>query len=174
MESDPTTPSILIGDIEKGKDILWIPLLGFKSTFTKTILEKLREIDREAEIKIIPMIGFPTHRPDYFDKCLLLHVKEEDSQLTESLKNPILAGTDDPFDVYDKIIEIAKDNKDKNIILSPLGPKSMAIGFVLAAIKLNLPVFSIQPRTYHPDYSIGEGTTSAYWIKRDGAYTFNY
>lgn len=174
MQSDPTTPSLLIGDIEKGRDILWIPLLGFKSTFTKTILEKLREMDRGVEIKIIPMIGVSSNRPDYFKEYLILHAKEEDIQLIESLKNPILAREDDPFDVYDKIMEIAKNFHNKNIILSPLGPKSMAIGFALAAIKLNLPIFSIQPRTYHPDYSIGEGTTSVYWIKRDGAYTFNH
>lgn len=174
LESDPINLNLLMGNYNKKKDILWIPLLGFNSAFTKTILEKLREMNREGDLEIIPMIGFPVHRPDYFDKCLLLHVKEGDPLLTKSLKKPILAGSDNPFDVYNKVMEIVKNNNDKEIILSPLGPKSMAIGFALASIKLDLPVFSIQPRTYDPKYSIGEGSTSAYWIKRDGEYTFNY
>jgi hypothetical protein len=172
MESEPSSPGLLIGEFKSGKDIIWIPSLGFKSTFTKTILEKVREIDREVEKKIMPMIGFPAYRPDYYDKVLVLHVKEGDPELTESLKNPILAAADDPFDVYYKIMEIVDNYDDKDIILSPVGPKPMAIGLALAAIQRNLPVYAIQPRTYHPDYSVGQGSCSAFWIKRNGEYTF--
>lgn len=172
LESDPIKPSLLIGNLERGKDILWIPSLGFKSAFTKIILENIRESDREVEKKIMPMIGFPAYRPDYFDKVLILHVKEGDKELKKSLENPILATADNPFDVYAQLIKIINNNRGKNIILSPLGPKPMSIGLALVAIRENLPVLTIQARTYHPDYSKGESLTTCYWIKRDGDYTF--
>jgi len=161
LESDPIKPSLLIGNLESGNDILWIPSLGFKSAFTKIILDKIRESDREVEKKIMPMIGFPAYRPDYFDKVLILHVKEGDQELNKSLENPILAAADNPFDVYAQLIKIINNNRGKNIILSPLGPKPMSIGLALVAIRENLPVLTIQARTYHPDYSKGESLYSA-------------
>ena len=172
QESDPINPSLLIGDYKKGKDILWIPSLGFKSTFTLKILEKIRESDKGIEKKILPLIGFPAYRPDYFDKVLISHIKEGDPELNKSLMNPILAASDNPFDVYYQLKEIINNNIDKNIILSPLGPKPMSIGLAICAIQYNLPIYAIQARTYHPDYSIGEGISWCYWIKREGEYTF--
>jgi len=177
MESNPTNPETLIGNFKKYDEILWIPLLGFKSEFTRKIMENIREMNLNSEMKIIPMIGFPSYRPDYFDKCLVSHAKIESAEimgaeLTEALKKPILAVADDPFDTYRRIMNTIENYEDKEIILSPLGPKPMALGMALAAIKANLPVYSIQARSYHPKYSIGEGESSAYWIKRDGEYTY--
>lgn len=172
LSSDPTSPKLLIGDFNEFNEILWIPLLGFKPTFTETIMEKIKEINLETQMKIIPMIGFPPYRPDYFDKCLILHAKIRSPELTEALKYPSLAAADDPFDVYKKLMKIFENSQNKKIILSPLGSKPMSLGMALAAIQENIPVYSIQPRTYHPDYSKGEGETSAYWIIRDGEYTY--
>lgn len=170
-ESGPINPpTIIIGDYEEEKEILFVPLLGFKSTFTMKILKNLRK-DGEVE-KIIPIISFPAYRPEYFDKVLTLHAKEDDAELNESLLNPILAAADNPFHIYNQITEIVNSYSDKYIILSPLGPKPMSVGLVIAAIKYNLPVIVIQARNYHPNYSIGEGLTSCYWIKRDGKCTF--
>lgn len=172
LETEPHSPEPLIGDFKYLNDVLWVPSLGFKPTFTKKIWEKVREMDTATEFKIIPLIGFPAYRPDYYDKCLIMHVKKEDAELNESLQNPLLAAADDPFDVYNQIIELVRNNMHKEIILSPLGPKPMAIGLALASILENIPVYSIQAKTYHPEYSVGEGPTSVYWIKRDGEYTF--
>jgi len=178
LASEPYPPKLIIGEPLGKRDLIWIPSLGFKSEFTKKCwdyINNLRNLNKEINIRIYPLLGFPAFKPDYFDKSLLLHHKTFSSipDFRNSLKNQaIYATADDPYDVYHKVSKIANNNKEKDIVLSPVGSKPMSIGIALAGIFLGLRIILIQAKTYHPDYSEGTGEISVYWLKRDDKYTF--
>jgi hypothetical protein len=52
--------------------------------------------------------------------------------------------------------------------LAPYGPKPISLAMCLYAVRFGSPVFYTQPRVYHPDYTIGVGSSWAYSLKRDG------
>jgi hypothetical protein len=49
--------------------------------------------------------------------------------------------------------------------LAPYGPKPMSLGMCLYAIQTGSPVFYTQPRRYHPDYTLGIGSSWGYCLK---------
>lgn len=54
------------------------------------------------------------------------------------------------------------------LTLAPFGPKLHSLGMTLFALKYDAGLYYTQPRSYHPDYSTGEGATRAYVVKWDG------
>lgn len=176
---EPTDPQTLIGTYRRKHDILWIPSLGFKSEFTEMIWDMIKKIKTPAEVSrkvIMPVLAFPAYRPDYYDKSLLKHAKtfKGDELILSSLKgsNKIFTSADDPFEIYQKLKRIYDNNRSKEIILSPGGPKPIALGIALFAIQYDLPVMSVQAKTYHPNYSKGAGETKGYWIIRNNECTY--
>lgn len=173
IESEPLNPDALINFIDENKKAIWVPSLGFKSEFTKKLWENLNIL--EIEIDVIPIMSFPTYRPDYYDRSLILHVKtfESDKDFKKILKDKTIhCAADDPFAVYNIIKELSKLNPEDQIILSPIGSKPTSLGLALAGIILNHPIFSIQAKTYHPEYSRGINKIMCYWIFMNGEFTF--
>ena len=56
--------------------------------------------------------------------------------------------------------------------LAPYGRKAYIAVNVPYAIKFGSPVFYTQPRIYHPDYTIGIGSSWGYSLKRKGLETW--
>ncbi len=179
LESEPELPELLIGDIEEGQKLLWIPSIGFNSQFTSKIWQLLQRMLKNRiinELEVRPLLGFPAFRQDFYDKSIINHMKNIllQGDFTHRLanNNQYYSTADDPFEVYKRIEQIAKEFPRKKLILSPIGPKPMSIGIALAAIIQKLPVIGIQAKSYNPSYSIGEGDSLAYWIKSNQDYTF--
>ncbi len=178
LELEPQRPETLIGHYKRNRDIIWIPSLGFKSDFTEIVWDFIKIIKSptsslKKEIK--PILGFPAYRPDFYDKSLINHAItfEKNPDFIKSLKEKkIFTSADDPFQIYQMLKEIYSNNSNKEIILTPLGPKPVALGLTLFAIIYNLPLVSVQAKTYHPEYSKGSGNTDCYWIKRNKEFTF--
>ena len=84
----------------------------------------------------------------------------------------IHCAADDPFAVYNIIKELSNLYQEDQIILSPIGSKPTSLGLTLAGIILNHPIFSIQAKTYHPEYSRGISKIMSYWIFMNGEFTF--
>lgn len=178
LEEEIRDTKTLLGIYKKSDYIIWIPCLGFIPEYTESNWEYIKRFSKDnpnIKFQIIPFLGFPAFRPDYYDKSLLIHAKYFDQKLdfyNELLSHRRFAKADDPYDIYYKIQEIYNNYSNKNIILSPIGPKPMAIGMALASIRFNLPVVSTQAKSYNPNYSIGMGNTVVFWISRNGKYTF--
>ena len=87
-------------------------------------------------LKTIPVLGFPAFRPDFFDKSLILHGKSfiNENGFKKYLKEPLYAEANNPFDIYNKLIEIKNNYPDGELVISPLGSKPMTIGASLFAI----------------------------------------
>lgn len=179
LELEQQRPETLIGYYKRDRDIIWIPSLGFKSEFTKSIWDFIKNINSPTRIlkkEITPILGFPAYRPDFYDKSLINHIKtfEKNSEFLKGLQEKkISASADDPFQIYHLLKNILKNNDGKEIILTPLGPKPIAFGLTLFAINYNLPLVSVQAKTYHPEYSKGASETDCYWIIRNKKFTFN-
>lgn len=179
LEMEPTEAKRIIGDFKKNKDIVWIPALGFNSEFTSIIWNKILDIPLlpdHATKKILPILAFPAYRPDFYDMSLIKHAKTFKSNkfFLNGLKdNIIFTSADDPFEIYDRLQMFYKYNKEKEIILSPGGPKPISLGLAMFAIKHNLPVLSVQAKTYHPEFSTGEGEIIGYWIIRNNEFCYD-
>jgi len=63
-------------------------------------------------------------------------------------------------------MESLTNNGATPALLAPYGPKPFSVAMALLAIKYGYPVYYTQPTYYSPDYSEGQGETSAYLIKR--------
>ncbi len=175
IESEPLDPYTLIGLPIEDEPIIWFPSLGFKSEFTNKIWENICLLSRDKII--IPVIGFPTYRPDYFDKCIFDHVNtfKENNEFIKVLKNKkyLLCSADDPFDVFQVLRKIQLEHQNRTIILSPIGSKPISLGMSLLAIIYKLSIITIQAKTYNPNYSKGTKSTISYWIYRNNQFTFN-
>lgn len=178
LEMEPMKPETLIGTYRRINDLIWIPSLGFKSEFTKKIWEVIKNIKTPSEItkkEINPILAFPAYRQDFYDKSLLKHAKAFDKNelFLHSLKNKVIfTSADDPFEIYQKLKKFYTSYNDKEIILSPGGPKPISLGMTLFAIQYDLPVISVQAKTYHPEYSKGAGDINIYWLIRNSKYTY--
>jgi hypothetical protein len=58
---------------------------------------------------------------------------------------------------------------DVQWIGTPLGPKPMSLGMLLAGLEEPITIYLTQARTYNPEYSIGIGATHGYLLRLNGA-----
>jgi len=77
------------------------------------------------------------------------------------------------LDVFEALDIIKEDTSydialGKPPALAPYGPKPISLAMCLYAVKFGSPVFYTQPRVYHPDYTVGVGSSWAYSLKRNG------
>ncbi|MCJ7576509.1 MAG: hypothetical protein MUO80_07565 [Dehalococcoidia bacterium] len=64
-------------------------------------------------------------------------------------------------------------HEDANgLSLAPFGPKTHTLAMVLFAVDNNCSLLYTQPKSYHPDYSAGNGNPWAYVLKWDGVTCF--
>jgi len=60
----------------------------------------------------------------------------------------------DVSDAFDDIVTLT-DRGKRRALFAPYGPKPISLAMCIYAILTDSPVFYTQPRTYHPDYSVG-------------------
>lgn len=77
-------------------------------------------------------------------------------------------GALDTSTAFEKLLSLTK-NASAPATLAPLGPKPLSVAMCLLASQTkHHPVYYAQPKSYALDYSLGFGTTYAYWIKHQG------
>jgi hypothetical protein len=153
----------------------WIPILGFLSQYSALVFESLAE-SFAIDDRIYPMIGFPAFKPDFFERAfrdgghgILRHSKMGENILRQML----VAAAADPFSTRSELLRLIDDQPKVRWFGSPLGPKPMSIGLLLAAIERDITVVTCQPRSYNPEYSHGIGETHAYVLKENGQTTYS-
>jgi hypothetical protein len=74
-----------------------------------------------------------------------------------------------PWDV-ERVITTLRRWKDdaEGLVLAPFGPKPHTLGMLLFAIRDSVAVYYTQPKSYHPNYSVGAGETTTYVVKWEG------
>jgi hypothetical protein len=82
-------------------------------------------------------------------------------------KSPTRLDGHDVSDVFDHINAIT-DYGVKTAVFAPYGPKPMSLAMCLYARLTNSVAYYTQPRTYHPDYSIGIERCDAFCLRLNG------
>ena len=82
------------------------------------------------------------------------------------------ASATDPFHTCDVVLRLARSLGGIHCIGSPLGPKPMTLGMILAALEHDITLVVSQARTYNPKYSVGSGRTYAYPLVQGGCRTY--
>jgi hypothetical protein len=177
LHSEPTGPFIVppfdyLPPVTAGRlNVAWIPILGFGPTFAKSIYESIAG-GYELGQSIYPIVGFPAFDPTFFERCLAecAPVFEGSGILNDQF---IYASAADPFETRDAILRLMRSAPEGHAwIGSPMGPKPMTIGMVLAAIDRQLTIIIDQARTYNPKYSTGTGAVHMYVLRQAGRRTY--
>ena len=149
----------------------WIPILGFGPTFAKSIYETIAG-EYDLGSSIYPMLGFPAFDPSFFERCIADSATVFDgSGVTHD--QFIYASAADPFETRDQIMRLMESTPPNHIwIGSPMGPKPMSVGMLLAAVDCKLTIMIAQARTYNPKYSVGIGPIHIYVLRQDGRKTY--
>lgn len=177
LHSEPTGPTVLppFDNLPAAavtrREVSWIPILGFGPTFAREIFEAISS-DYDLGQSIYPIIGFPAFDPAFFERCVA-----DSSSVFEN--NGIghtqfrYASAADPFETRDVITRLMDGTPPGHLwIGSPMGPKPMSLGMMLAAIDRPLTIMINQARTYHPDYSQGIASTHMYVLRQGGRRTY--
>jgi hypothetical protein len=149
--------------------ISWIPILGFGPHFATTVYDSLVDTYDLAG-RVFPLIGFPAYHRNFFDRVLSDSGRVMMTDIKGSVRDQILySAAIDPFDTRDTILRLVRAGfSDVHWIGSPMGPKPMAVGMLLAALEAEMTIIISPARTYHPDYSFGFGKSFGYVLKMGG------
>jgi hypothetical protein len=152
--------------------ISWLPILGFGPHFATTIYESLVD-SCDLGGRVYPLVGFPAYQPQFFERVFndsARHVIQEAKQHSARVRDQFrYAAANDPFETRDTILHLMEaGSAGDHWVGSPMGPKPMALGMLLAAVQSQMTVMISPAKTYDPDYSTGHGPSHGYILKRDG------
>jgi hypothetical protein len=173
LHSDPALPaSPLTGHdrlpISLRTPLAWIPILGFGSFFAEHVYDAISGAGI-LDHRIYPLVGFPGFDPTFYDRMLVENGEVLLSKLStiQTIRDQFLfAPAGDPFQTRDVILRTAKElPPDVHLVGSPLGPRPMALGMLLAALEQPFTIMHCQAKSYHPTYSSGIKVTHAYPLK---------
>jgi hypothetical protein len=165
----------------KGKErarIGWIPILGFGPCFATKITEYLAEYNMAG--RVYPLIGYPGYNPTFFERVL----NDSARTLLELLERPtteehfslrdhfIYASASDPYETREAVLRLTNSAPGTHWVGTPMGPKPMALGLILAAAEASITMVIARPRSYHPDYSSGAERTLVYPLRIHGKSAF--
>lgn len=176
LTSEPTQPVVvppfdhLPPNASQSTKVAWIPILGFGSYFVETIFQAISSYHIGS--RIFPMVGFPAYEPMFLERVLADsgRVIVNTARFHGVQEQFLYAGAADPFDTREAIVRLVDSSgSDIHWIGSPIGPKPMALGMLLAARDKSITIMTAQARTYHPDYSSGRGNVHGYFLRRSGA-----
>lgn len=109
---------------KRGEKRVLVILLGFDGDLSKEISEDI------SPIETMVVNGFPSYSPKFKDISL---VANEKLTSDKSVKI-IFSRANNPFDVFNLLENIKKQNKNIFINIAPLGTKPMALGACLFAL----------------------------------------
>jgi hypothetical protein len=146
---------------DSSKDDALVILLGFEGQRAK---EVTNEINPEVTI---PINGFPSYRPEFKDKSLLLN--DEILKEIQISKNLRYAPSNNPFETKNELVLINQERKRRyNISIAPLGSKPMALGCCLFVLENpECRVVYPYPMEYNSKSSTGYEKTWLYIIEFD-------
>lgn len=126
---------------------LWLPQLakGRRSTLVK--IHDFVEPDETC-----PVLPFPSMDPHLGDSLVAEFLAELESAWSVDARSLVHADEGDPLDLYRTILKlnelrepVFREIGGSRLVLSPLGGKAMALGALLAAVELDLPVAYVEP-----------------------------
>jgi hypothetical protein len=169
LQADPDTPAGPMPGFNYlgGNRLLaWIPLLGFGSFFTGYVHDAIGQAGR-LDRRVFPLVGFPGYEPHFFDRMIFESGRRLLTSWAQTGDRFLYAPAWDPFatkDVIDRAIN-ELSAPDVSWVGSPLGPRPMALGMMLAARAHRMTLITCQARSYHPNYSFGVKRTHVYPLK---------
>lgn len=148
----------------KGEPDTLILALGFEALGLPSLLGEYR--DRQREIRAL--LPFPPGQPYSRRIWSTLLNSGVDARASDIRR----VNAVDTFDTYEQLVQLASPTaaevRERPPALAPYGPKPVSVGMCMYSLETGAPVFYTQPRTYHPDYTIGIGKTWAYCLKLGG------
>lgn len=142
-----------------------IVILGFEG---KRSMEVFNSVNPKLTYAVN---GFPSFQPEWHKVSLEANLPF--LQTSGASEHLFFAPATDPFETSNTVSqiveEIEKDNKNTNIIISPLGTKPQAFGVLLYALgNKKIKVIYPFPSVYKPDYSYKYGPTWIFKVNLDG------
>lgn len=133
---------------------LWVPQLSSrKRPATRLIYQHLTE--RAPLLDVCPLIPFPSFNPRRGDELAIEYIEELEVAWAVDERNLIAVAEEDPLDVYRVLLRLDDTRREvfsalgaSEIVLSPIGPKAMALGCLLAAIERDMPVVYVETLRY--------------------------
>jgi hypothetical protein len=118
---------------------------------------------------VFPLVGFPGFDPSLYHRMLcdngetMLELMGELPQIRDQF---FFAPASDPFATKDAILATMKLlPNDVRWVGSPLGPRPMALGMLLAALEREFTILTCQARSYNPNYSRGSKRTHLFPVR---------
>lgn len=142
--------------------------VGFESLSIRSLLEVYRDKTKDARI----ILSFPAD---------VVTIRREWSTLAEMTSGDYRSiGIDsleviaawDVEAVYEALVRW-NDDSENGLTLAPFGPKPHSLGMALFAMKHDCGLYYTQPKSYHPEYSNGQGTSWGYVVKWAGISCFD-
>jgi len=127
---------------------LWLPQLRIG-----TNQECARIFDAIGPDDVCPILPFPSRDPRTADLTAMAFASEFDLWDVDP-RSILLASDSNPLDVYRSIIRLSEARLPvfgetlSNIVLTPMGAKATAVGMLLAAYELHLPVVTSEVLSY--------------------------
>jgi hypothetical protein len=157
LSEDPEIPQPLpgFGPLAEETDRL-VVAIGFEPLGLAQLLGDYREKKRE----IFFLVPFPPGQP--YSRRVWDTIRNVGFPGEKRLRRiPAL----DMFATVETIGGLIPQAAANRVALAPYGPKPISLGMCVYAIRTGAAVFYTQPRVYHPDYTVGIGSTWAYCLR---------
>jgi hypothetical protein len=166
LAEDPRSCEALPGysSLPTSTETTLVVSVGFESLIIKPLLEGYA--GEKKRIKML--LAFPPNGINNRRQWNTLRQVVSDTQEIQGNTEVIAAW--DAEQVYRTLQQWAEDSD--GLTLAPFGPKPHTLGMALFAVHHDSGLYYTQPKSYHPDYSHGRGTTWAYVVKWDGTPCF--
>ncbi|WP_156461234.1 hypothetical protein [Devosia sp. Root436] len=159
--------SDMIGDARPPNEgRLWLPQLRLN-----TNAECARIFDAVNPDDVCPILPFPSRDPRTADQIATGFAAEFDVWGVDP-RSVLLASDYNPLDIYRSIIRLSQARRhvfgetQSSIVLTPMGSRATAVGMLLAAYELRLPVISSEVLGYRwePEVLPAEDRLTHLWI----------
>ncbi len=128
---------------------LWLPQLALGA---RADLERIYAAVGPDDV--CPILPFPASDPREADVLAAHYLSEFESTWQVDARGVLLASDSNPLDAYRSLVRLHAARKNvfggnrSTMILTPLGSKAAAVGMLLAAVELELPVVSAEVLSY--------------------------
>jgi hypothetical protein len=141
------------------KDAVLVAFLGFEGTRARHVAATL-----DPPPKVVPVIGVPGFRVEF--PTVAVACNQEFLTDHSAHANVQLANATCPFEAYDLLTEVRRDNPKSLLQIAPVGTKPHALGAVLYAIdhQTGTELIYDNPKR-KPNRTQGVGTVHVYTVK---------
>jgi hypothetical protein len=134
--------------------MLWMPQLASgKHAVLHRIFQTLRSVQKDTVV--CPILPFPSSRPRLPDELIEEYSEELQSAWSVDARDLVHADEKSPLDLYRTILRIDDARRrvfasvgGSQIILSPLGSKSLSLGALMAALERDFTILHVEAIGY--------------------------